>query len=104
MSKFIQVDGKSASNKVRRDAVQLGQVFALETNGKTKLIAHTGERTTPPSKGIPGTKAWQGMNLVSGEPTVSHHGETMVEIVGTYTLNVSLADVYKAKYSRMLGA
>ena len=94
MANFISVSAESKSNKVRRSAVQLGQVFMTEDG---KVFAHTGTRTVPPSEGtiryqsirLDNTKAKDGKSH-RGVEASSAKGDSIVVIVGTYELKATL--------------
>lgn len=97
---FINVGGKGAgSNSVLRKDVKAGQVFR---NAGGQVVMHTGVSTIPPSKEV----RYQGLRLDNrdnsrGETTLGKNGNSKVEIVGTYTIDVKFADAFKAEMERV---
>ena len=83
---FINISGKSQSNKVTRKDVSMGQVFQVKGENNAKRYAHVGTGSVPPSKAV----HYRSINLDSGEEASSHNGDSEVTIIGTWELQVDL--------------
>jgi hypothetical protein len=93
MPDFIQIGGVKQPTKkagLTRSKVKMGEVFRVKRgNGQgwgTKLYAHMGTRTVPPSEEV----RFQSLNVKSGEESSSANGNSSVEIVGVWKLGVTL--------------
>ena len=87
-SKIINVSTASKSNEMKRKDVGMGQAFTAK--GKKTVYAHMGERTVPPSNGV----GYQSINTSNSEPAFTTNGDSNVTVVGTWKLNVELAEDY----------
>ena len=87
MPSFINVNATSDSSFTTRDQVEMGELFVVK--GKSKLYAHMGVTTCPPTPGN-AVPRYKSVNLRTGEDASSANGDTKVQIVGTYSIEANL--------------
>lgn len=89
MAGFINVSGKSTSNKVTRRDVKMMEVFIVKGSDTPRVHVGTGE--VPPSA----ETHWRSINLLTGEEASTRNGGSEVTIIGTAELNVDVHDDFR---------